>query len=101
MERRPSGAGLATLLGAGRKLSVHLSDGGPLARSVVVRLVSRGQVTGARASGPSSRRMCKQRRASVRAIVIDARVCESPRALSARESAWSGLAGLQADWAAS
>jgi hypothetical protein len=44
----------------------------------------RGQVTGFKASGPSSRSVWKQRRASLRAIVNDARVCESPRALSAR-----------------
>ena len=43
-----------------------------------------GQVTGSKASGPSSRSVWKQRRASFRAIVSDARVCESPRALSAR-----------------
>ena len=42
------------------------------------------QVTGSRASGPSSRSVWKQRRASLRAIVIDALVCERPRALSAR-----------------
>jgi len=42
-----------------------------------------GQVTGARASGPSSRSVWKQRRASLRAIVSDALVCERPRALSA------------------
>jgi hypothetical protein len=41
------------------------------------------QVTGSSASGPSSPRVWKQRRASLRAIVIDALVCESPRALSA------------------
>ena len=44
----------------------------------------RGQVMGSKASGPSSRRVWKQRRASLRAIVSDALVCESPRALSAR-----------------
>jgi hypothetical protein len=42
------------------------------------------QVTGSSASGPSSCRVWKQRRASLRAIVIEALVCESPRALSAR-----------------
>ena len=42
------------------------------------------QVTGSSASGPSSCRVWKQRRASLRAIVSEARVCESPRALSAR-----------------
>ena len=42
-----------------------------------------GQLIGARASGPSSRRMWKLRRASLRAMVSEARVCESPRALSA------------------
>jgi hypothetical protein len=51
---------------------------------------SAGQVIGARASGPSSRRVWKQRRASLRAIVSDALVCDSPRALSARYSARSG-----------
>jgi hypothetical protein len=44
----------------------------------------RVQVTGSKASGPSSRSVWKQRRASLRAIVSDALVCESPRALSAR-----------------
>src|SRR5206468_12618250 len=48
------------------------------------RRSARGQVTGSRASGPSSRRVWKQRRASLRAIVSDARGCESPRALSRR-----------------
>jgi hypothetical protein len=43
-----------------------------------------GQLTGSSASGPSSRSVWKQRRASLRAIVNDALVCESPRALSAR-----------------
>ena len=43
-----------------------------------------GQVTGSSASGPSSDSVWKQRRASLRAIVIDALVCESPRALSCR-----------------
>jgi hypothetical protein len=42
------------------------------------------QVTGSSAAGPSSRRLWKQRRASLRAIVIVALVCDSPRALSAR-----------------
>jgi hypothetical protein len=42
------------------------------------------QVTGSSASGPSSRSVWKQRRASLRAIVSEALVCESPRALSAR-----------------
>ncbi len=46
--------------------------------------IGAGQVTGSRASGPSSRSVWKQRRASLRAIVSDALVCESPRALSAR-----------------
>jgi hypothetical protein len=46
--------------------------------------VCEGQVIGSSASGPSSRRVWKQRRASLRAIVIEALVCESPRALSAR-----------------
>jgi hypothetical protein len=43
-----------------------------------------GQATGSKASGPSSRSVWKQRRASFLAIVSDALVCESPRALSAR-----------------
>jgi hypothetical protein len=34
--------------------------------------------------GPELAQGVKKRRASLRAIVIDARVCESPRALSAR-----------------
>ena len=41
-------------------------------------------VIGSSAAGPSLRRMWKERRASLRAIVIDARVCVSPRAFSAR-----------------
>ena len=41
-------------------------------------------VIGSSAAGPSSRRMWKERRASLRAIVSDARVCERPRAFSAR-----------------
>jgi hypothetical protein len=41
------------------------------------------QVTGSSASGPSSRSVWKQRRASLRAIVIEALVWVSPRALSA------------------
>jgi hypothetical protein len=40
--------------------------------------------SGARAAGPSSRRVWKQRRASLREIVRDALVCESPRFLSSR-----------------
>jgi hypothetical protein len=40
------------------------------------------QVTGSRAAGPSSRRLWKQRRASLRAMVMVALVWESPRALS-------------------
>jgi hypothetical protein len=43
-----------------------------------------GQLTGSRAEGPSSRRVWNERRASLRAIVIEARTCERPRALSAR-----------------
>jgi len=39
---------------------------------------------GSSASGPSALRAWKERRASLRAIVSDARVCERPRALSAR-----------------
>ena len=38
---------------------------------------------GSSAAGPSSRRVWKQRRASLRAIVSEARVCESPRAFRA------------------
>jgi len=51
-----------------------------------LRAIVRGrvQLIGASASGPSSRRMCKLRRASLRAMVSEARVWESPRALSAR-----------------
>ncbi len=49
-------------------------------RSAVVDQVTRGSS----AAGPSSRRVWNERRASLRAIVIDARVCERPRALSAR-----------------
>ncbi len=41
-------------------------------------------VIGSSATGPSARRMWKERRASLRAIVSDVRVCESPRAFSAR-----------------
>jgi hypothetical protein len=43
-----------------------------------------GVVIGSSAAGPSSRRMWKERRASLRAIVSDARVCVSPRVFSAR-----------------
>ena len=42
------------------------------------------QLTGSSALGPSSRRVWKERRASLRAIVKEARVWLSPRALSAR-----------------
>jgi hypothetical protein len=42
------------------------------------------QPAGSSACGPSSRRVWKQRRASLRAIVIEARGCVSPRSLSAR-----------------
>ena len=42
------------------------------------------QATGSKASGPSSRSVWKQRRASFLAIVSDARGCESPRSFSAR-----------------
>ena len=41
-------------------------------------------LTGSSAAGPSARRVWKQRRVSLRAIVSEACVCESPRALSAR-----------------
>ena len=64
--------------GAGRKSACHLGLVG------LAEQVGEGQVTGSNASGPSSRSVWKQRRASLRAIVSDARVCESPRALSAR-----------------
>jgi hypothetical protein len=40
--------------------------------------------TGSRAAAPSWRRLWKARRASLRAIVSEACVCESPRALSSR-----------------
>src|SRR3954471_3574935 len=49
---------------------------GPLARSGGGQ--GGDQLIGARASGPSSRRMWKLRRASLRAMVSEARVCESP-----------------------
>jgi len=47
---------------------------------------SGGQVVviGSSAAGPRSRRMWKERRASLRAIVSEARVCVSPRSFSAR-----------------
>src|SRR3954447_23766450 len=64
---------------------------GPLARSVGGQ--GGDQLIGASASGPSSRRMWKLRRASLRAMVSEARVCESPRALSAGESRWAGRGG--------
>jgi hypothetical protein len=64
--------------GAGRKSACHLGLVG------LAEQIGGGQVTGSKASGPSSRSVWKQRRASLRAIVSDARVCESPRALSAR-----------------
>src|SRR5262249_45569125 len=40
-------------------------------------------VGGWSAAGPSALRMCQERRASLRAMVNQARVCESPRVLSA------------------
>jgi hypothetical protein len=40
--------------------------------------------TGSSAAGPSSRRVWKERRASLRAIVSEARVCERPRRLRRR-----------------
>jgi hypothetical protein len=52
-------------------------------RNRVGRHRGEGQVTGSSAIGPSSCRVWKQRRASLRAIVSEALVCESPRALSA------------------
>jgi hypothetical protein len=77
VDRRPW-AGVATAAGAGRKSARHLRVAGWAER------VGGGQVTGSKAAGPSSRSVWKQRRASLRAIVSDALVCESPRALSAR-----------------
>ena len=53
-------------------------------RLMGLRNESAAQVTGSKASGPSSRRVWKQRRASLRAIVSEALVWDSPRALSAR-----------------
>jgi len=41
-------------------------------------------LTGSSAAGPSSRKVWKQRRASLRAIVSVVRVCERPRAFSSR-----------------
>src|SRR5688500_64058 len=76
VDRRPW-AGVAAVAGAGRKSGCHLGVVG------VAERVGGGQVTGSRASGPSSRSVWKQRRASLRAIVSDALVCESPRVLSA------------------
>jgi hypothetical protein len=77
VDRRP-GAGVATVAGAGRKTGCHLGVVGCGTGS------RDGQATGCRASGPRLRSVWKQRRASFLAIVTDARVCESPRALSAR-----------------
>jgi hypothetical protein len=71
-------AGVAEAAGAGRKTAFHLGVVG------LAEQIGGGQGTGSRASGPSSRSVWKQRRASLRAIVSDALVCESPRALSAR-----------------
>ena len=62
-------------LGAILELWAWRSGGADCAQVVVI---------GSSAAGPSSRRMWKERRASLRAIVSDARVCESPRAFSAR-----------------
>ncbi len=42
------------------------------------------QLTGSSASGPSAESVWNERRASLRAIVIVARVCERPRAFSSR-----------------
>jgi hypothetical protein len=66
---------------AGRLAAI--SGLGGLAEAIGVEQVE-GQVTGSSASAPRLRRVWKQRRASLRAIVIEALVCESPRALSAR-----------------
>jgi hypothetical protein len=56
--------------------------------------------SGSSAAGPSSRNTWKERRASLRAIVSEARVWDM-RSLSRSSSAWSGLLGRQADCAAS
>ena len=55
-----------------------------VAERAVVSVSAQVVEIGSSAAGPSSRRMWKDRRASLRAIVSDARVCESPRAFSAR-----------------
>ena len=80
-------------IAAGRRGSQHLwepagslgviGDLVGLAEAIGTRAGST-QVTGSSAAGPSWRRLWKQRRASLRAIVIVALVCESPRALSSR-----------------
>src|SRR5207237_8514392 len=58
-------------------------------------------VTGASASGPSWRRVWKERRGSLRAIGSEARGGESPRGVGARCAAWAGRVGREAGWAAS
>ena len=57
---------------------------GATAGSTLNDVVAGLVVIGSSAAGPSSRRTWKERRASLRAMVSDARVWLSPRALSAR-----------------
>src|SRR3954453_10693361 len=91
--------GAARAEGAGRKGDHR----GRLGVTERIRGIGRGQlvVIGSRAAGPSSRRTWKERRASLRAMVSDARVWLRPRAFRARKSAWSGLEGRHAESAAS
>jgi hypothetical protein len=60
---------------------VAIGKGG-VVRAVGLVGIARSLI-GSRAAGPSSRRVWKQRRASLRAIVSEARVCERPRAFRA------------------
>lgn len=77
------GTVVAHSLGAGRKGGLAISSW--LGGAAAIGLVGIAQsLTGWSAAGPSARRVWKQRRVSLRAIVSEAWVCERPRALSAR-----------------
>ena len=74
---------ITSTLGAGRKGGLAISSW--LGGAAAIGLVGIAQsLTGWSAAGPSARRVWKQRRVSLRAIVSEAWVCERPRALSAR-----------------
>src|SRR6266516_2648820 len=67
---RDADVGATGVLGAGRKLGCHLGVVG-VAERAVVSVCAQVVVIGASAAGPSLRRMWKERRASLRAIVSD------------------------------